>query len=100
MTEQNKSVLLCVLEDLRRENDVDFLQEIEEANNDPRFANTELPDKLRAIILKETAKDYKDMDSDLVTECVDFLSKLEGKTSAAHREESRARLMSALDERR
>lgn len=32
-----------------------------------------------AIILLETAKDYKKMDSDLVTECVDFLMELEGK---------------------
>lgn len=32
-----------------------------------------------AIILLETSKDYKKMDSDLVTECVDFLMELEGK---------------------
>lgn len=38
-----------------------------------------LKDKLMAIILLETAKDYKKMDSDLVTECVDFLMELEGK---------------------
>ncbi|MBQ2846798.1 MAG: hypothetical protein IJE74_00885 [Clostridia bacterium] len=38
-----------------------------------------LKDKLMAIILLETSKDYKDMDSDLVTECVDFLMELEGK---------------------
>lgn len=62
--------------------------------------NQTLKDKLTAIILLETAKDYKDMDSDLVTECVDFLSELEGKPSAAHREEARARLMTALEERR
>lgn len=38
-----------------------------------------LKDKLMAIILLETAKDYKEMDSDLVTECVDFLMELEEK---------------------
>ncbi len=38
-----------------------------------------LNDKLMAIILLETSKDYKEMDSDLVTECVDFLMELEGK---------------------
>ncbi len=37
-----------------------------------------LKDKLMVIILLETAKDYKEMDSDLVTECVDFLMELEG----------------------
>ncbi len=41
--------------------------------------NQTLKDKLMAIILLETAKDYKSMDSDLVTECVDFLMELEGK---------------------
>lgn len=38
-----------------------------------------LKDKLMAIILLETSKDYKKMDSDLVKECVDFLMELEGK---------------------
>lgn len=38
-----------------------------------------LKDKLMAIILLETSKDYKEMDSDLVSECVDFLMELEGK---------------------
>ncbi len=38
-----------------------------------------LKDKLMAIILLETSKGYKEMDSDLVTECVDFLMELEGK---------------------
>lgn len=38
-----------------------------------------LKDKLTAIILLETSKDHKEMDSDLVTECVDFLMELEGK---------------------
>lgn len=38
-----------------------------------------LKDKLYAIILLETSKPYKEMDSDLVTECVDFLMELEGK---------------------
>lgn len=38
-----------------------------------------LKDKLMAIILLETSKPYKEMDSDLVTECVNFLMELEGK---------------------
>lgn len=38
-----------------------------------------LKDRLMAIILLETSRDYKEMDSDLVTECVDFLMELEGK---------------------
>lgn len=55
MTEQNKSVLRCVLEDLRRENDVELLQEIEEAKNDPRFANT---DESRARFLAALEEIY------------------------------------------
>lgn len=55
MTEQNKSVLRCVLEDLRRENDVELLQEIEEAKNDPRFANT---DESRARFLATLEEIY------------------------------------------
>lgn len=38
-----------------------------------------LKDKLMAIILLETSKPCREMDSDLVTECVDFLMELEGK---------------------
>lgn len=48
-------------------------------NHDKRAENQTLKDKLMAIILLETAKDYKKMDSDLVTECVDFLMEIEGK---------------------
>lgn len=47
-------------------------------NHDKTAENQTLKDKLMAIILLETAKDYKKMDSDLVTECVDFLMELEG----------------------
>ncbi len=50
-----------------------------ENNHDKATGNQTLKDKLMAIILLETAKDYKKMDSDLVTECVDFLMELEGK---------------------
>lgn len=46
---------------------------------DMNASNQTLKDKLMAIILLETSKDYKEMDSDLVTECVDFLMELEGK---------------------
>jgi len=45
-----------------------------------------LKDKLMAIILLETSKDYKEMDSDLVTECVDFLMELEGKEKLTKKE--------------
>ncbi len=48
-------------------------------NHDKTTENQTLKDKLMTIILLETAKDYKKMDSDLVTECVDFLMELEGK---------------------
>ncbi len=47
--------------------------------NDFSAERQSLKDKLMAIILLETSKDYKEMDSDLVTECVDFLMELEGK---------------------
>ncbi len=50
-----------------------------ENNRDKTAENEILKDKLMAIILLESAKDYKKMDSDLVTECVDFLMELEGK---------------------
>ncbi len=43
-------------------------------------------DKLMAIILLETSKDYREMDSDLVTECVDFLMELEGKQRITRKE--------------
>lgn len=46
---------------------------------DMNASKQSLKDKLMAIILLETSKDYKEMDSDLVTECVDFLMELEGK---------------------
>lgn len=48
-------------------------------NHDKATENQTLKDKLMAIILLETSKDYKKMDSDLVAECVDFLMELEGK---------------------
>ncbi len=56
---------------------------------DERNMSTEkqtLKDKLMAIILLETAKDYKEMDSVLVTECVDFLMELEGKEKLTKKE--------------
>lgn len=46
--------------------------------HDKTSEDQSLKDKLLAIILLETSKDYKKMDSDLVTECVDFLMELEG----------------------
>lgn len=49
-----------------------------ENNHNKTAENQTLKDKLMAIILLETSKDYKKMDSDLVTECVDFLMELEG----------------------
>lgn len=45
-----------------------------------------LKDKLTALILIETAKDYREMDSDLVKECVDFLMELEEKQKLTQEE--------------
>lgn len=45
-----------------------------------------LKDKLAAIILLETSKDYKEMDGELVAECVDFLMELEGKEKLTQEE--------------
>ncbi len=53
---------------------------------DMSAAKQTLKDKLMVIILLETAKDYKEMDSDLVTECVDFLMELEGKERLTKKE--------------
>ncbi len=53
---------------------------------DMSAAKQTLKDKLMVIILLETAKDYKEMDSDLVTECVDFLMELEGKEKLTKKE--------------
>lgn len=53
---------------------------------DMSVAKQTLKDKLMVIILLETAKDYKEMDSDLVTECVDFLMELEGKERLTKKE--------------
>lgn len=53
---------------------------------DMSAAKQTLKDKLMVIILLETAKDYKEMDSDLVTECVDFLMELEGKERLSRKE--------------
>lgn len=54
--------------------------------NDFSAERQSLKDKLTAIILLETAKDHKEMDSDLVTECVDFLMELEGKEKLTKKE--------------
>ncbi len=54
--------------------------------HDANTAKQTLKDKLMVIILLETAKDYKEMDSDLVTECVDFLMELEGKERLTQKE--------------
>ena len=53
---------------------------------DETLAKQTLKDKLMVIILLETAKDYKEMDSDLGTECVDFLMELEGKERLTKKE--------------
>lgn len=46
---------------------------------DANASKQTLKDKLMTIILLETSKPYKEMDSDLVSECVEFLMELEGK---------------------
>ena len=43
------------------------------------IAKESLRDKLNAIILLEVSKDYKEMNSELVSDCVDVLMELEGK---------------------
>lgn len=50
-----------------------------ENKHDINAEKQSLKDKLMAIILLETSKNYREMDSALVTECVDFLMELEGK---------------------
>lgn len=45
-----------------------------------------LEDKLMAIVLLETSKPYKEMDSDLVVECVDFLMELKEKERITQQE--------------
>ena len=48
-----------------------------------------LKDKLTAIMLLESEKDYEKMDSSLVAECVDFLMELEGKEKLSKEEVER-----------
>lgn len=51
MKEYNKNVLKIVLDDDREENDLLFLQEIEEAANDARLSNTkESDEKIRSVL--------------------------------------------------
>lgn len=51
MKEYNKNVLKIVLDDDREENDLLFLQEIEEAANDARLSNTkESDEKIRSVV--------------------------------------------------
>lgn len=46
---------------------------------DMNVVKQNLKDKLMAIILLESSKDYKEMDSDLIAECTDFLAELESR---------------------
>ena len=55
-------------------------------NRTDTAAKRSLTDKLTAIILLETSKDYKEMNSGLVRECVDFLMELEGKENLTKKE--------------
>lgn len=55
-------------------------------NRTDAAAKRSLTDKLTAIILLETSKDYKEMNSGLVRECVDFLMELEGKENLTKQE--------------
>lgn len=55
-------------------------------NNCDKAANQSLKDKLMAIILLESEKDYREMDSELIKECVDFLMELEGKERLSKKE--------------
>jgi hypothetical protein len=45
-----------------------------------------IKNKLMSIILIEIEKDYKEMDSDLITECVNFLNEIEGNKTLTQEE--------------
>lgn len=55
-------------------------------NNRDKTAKQSLKDKLMAIILLESEKDYREMDSELIKECVDFLMELDGEEGLSKKE--------------
>lgn len=55
-------------------------------NNRNKTAKQSLKDKLMAIILLESEKDYREMDSELIKECVDFLMELDGEKGLTKKE--------------
>lgn len=55
-------------------------------NNRKKTAKQSLKDKLMAIILLESEKDYREMDSELIKECVDFLMELDGEEGLTKKE--------------
>ena len=55
-------------------------------NNRDKTAKQSLKDKLMAIILLESEKDYREMDSELIKECVDFLMELDGEKGLTKKE--------------
>ncbi len=55
-------------------------------NNRDKTAKHSLKDKLMAIILLESEKDYREMDSELIKECVDFLMELDGEEGLSKKE--------------
>lgn len=38
----------------------------------------EIRNKLMSIVLVELEKEYKEIDSDLITECIDFITEIDG----------------------
>ena len=55
-------------------------------NNRNKTTKQSLKDKLMAIILLESEKDYREMDSELIKECVDFLMELDGEKGLTKKE--------------
>ena len=55
-------------------------------NNRDKTAKQSLKDKLMAIILLESEKDYREMDSKLIKECVDFLMELDREKGLTKKE--------------
>jgi hypothetical protein len=55
-------------------------------NNRDKAEKQSLKDKLMAIILLESEKDYREMDSELIKECVDFLMELDGEEGLSKKE--------------
>ena len=78
MNEYNKSVLKIVLDDMRDEQDAEFLREIEAANADPRFANNAERDESFRRALDESLKPERKRSKTLLRAASVFLALLIG----------------------